>query len=298
MNAETRNILQAARDRLVDSRSVADAAEARLDVEVLLCYVLGVDRAALYAGLTKPLVASTAALFRSLVARRLNGEPVAYITGTREFYGLTFRVGPGVLIPRPETELLVERALAAASQMARPAIADVGCGSGCVGIALTAHLPGASVWAIDLSEDALVVTNENAARLGVGSRVTTLQGDLLGPLPAPVDLIVANLPYVNTRDLANLPASIVKFEPLLALSGGITGLDQIRRLVDQSPPHLRPGGSLLLEVGYDQGDAVADLVRARFAGASVQSWRDLGGHVRVVGVQLAAPEGRGPQTGS
>ncbi|MDP3045877.1 MAG: peptide chain release factor N(5)-glutamine methyltransferase [Chloroflexota bacterium] len=297
MNAETRNILQAARDRLVDSQSVADAVEARLEAEVLLCHVLGVDRAALYAGPTQPLGASTAALFRSLVARRLNGEPVAYIIGTRDFYGLTFRVGPGVLIPRPETELLVERALAAASRMARPAIADVGCGSGCVGIALAAHLPRASVWAIDLCEGALVVTNENAARLGVGSRVTTLQGDLLGPLPAPVDLIVANLPYVNTRDLAELAPSIVKFEPLLALSGGITGLDQIRRLVDQSPPHLRPGGSLLLEVGYDQGDAVADLVRARFAGASVESWRDLGGHVRVVGVQLAAPEGRGPQTG-
>ena len=197
MDAEIRKLVRESRDTLLASHLVADAVEARLEAEVLLCHVLGVDRAALYAGLAQPLDASTVALFRSLVARRLTGEPVAYITGTREFYGLTFRVGPGVLIPRPETELLVDRALAAARQMARPAIADVGCGSGCVGIALAAHLPGASVWAIDLSEHALAVTRENAARLGVGSRVTALQGDLLGALTAPVDLIVANLPYVN-----------------------------------------------------------------------------------------------------
>ena len=142
------------------------------------------------------------------------------------------------------------------------------------------------MWAIDLSEAALAVTSENAARLGVGSRVTTVQGDLLGPLPAQADLIVANLPYVNSRDLAALPASIVGFEPLLALDGGATGLDQIRRLLDQTPRCLRPGGSLLLEVGYDQADAVSDLTRRRFPGASVQSWVDLGGHVRVIGVQL------------
>lgn len=286
MNTETRKIVQEARDQLLASQLVADAMEARLEAEVLLCHVLCVDRAGLYAELVPPPDSSTFATFRSLVARRLGGEPVAYITGTREFYGLTFRVGPGVLIPRPETELLVERALAAASRMAQPAIADVGCGSGCVGITLAVHVAGASVWAIDLSEAALAVTSENAARLGVGSRVTTVQGDLLGPLPAQADLIVANLPYVNSRDLAALPASIVGFEPLLALDGGATGLDQIRRLLDQTPRCLRPGGSLLLEVGYDQADAVSDLTRRRFPGASVQSWVDLGGHVRVIGVQL------------
>lgn len=297
MNAETRRMLQAARDQLLASQVVADAVEARLEAEVLLGHAFGVDRAALYSGLTAPPATATVALFRSFVARRLSGEPVAYIMGTREFYGLTFRVGPGVLIPRPETELLVERALAAVGQIARPAIADVGCGSGCVGIALAAHLPGASVWAIDLSEAALAMANENAARLGFAGRVTTLQGDLLEPLPAPVDLIVANLPYVNARDLADLPASIAHFEPLLALDGGATGLDQIQRLVDQSPSCLLPEGSLLLEVGYDQGDAVVHVLRRRFPGARVQSWRDLGGHVRVVGVRSAAPECDRPRAG-
>jgi release factor glutamine methyltransferase len=290
MNAQVHRILREARDQLVAARIVGDAAEARLEAEVLLYHAMGVDRATLYSGLTPPPPTSTVALFESLMARRLSGEPVAYITGTREFYGLTFRVGPGVLIPRPETELLVERALAAVSQVARPAIADIGCGSGCVGIALAAHLPGASVWAIDLSEAAVASASENAARHGLSGRVTTLHGDLLAPLPARVNLIVANLPYINARDLANLPASIARFEPLLALDGGASGLDHIQRLVDQAPPCLCPGGSLLLEVGYDQAGAVAELLRPRFPGATVGSWRDLGGHIRVVGAQSSAPE--------
>jgi release factor glutamine methyltransferase len=296
MNAESRTLVGEGRDQLVASHLVSDATEARLEAEVLLCHVLGVERAALYAGLTKRPDSAARASYRSLVARRLGGEPVAYLVGSRDFYGLTFRVSPAVLIPRPETELLVERALAAASQMAQPAIADVGCGSGCVGIALAVHLPAAAVWAADVSASALAVTNLNAKRLGVGTRVTTLQGDLLDALPAPVDLIVANLPYVNAHDLAELPPSIVDFEPLLALNGGITGLDQIRRLIDQSPAYLQAGGSLLLEVGYDQGEAVAELVRQRFPRASVQSWRDLGGHVRVVETDLPAPEGSVSQT--
>lgn len=297
MNAQTRKIVGDARDQLLASRVVPDAGEARLEAEVLLCHALDVERAALYAGLERRPDTSVVAFYRSLVARRLNGEPVAYIVGRRDFYGLTFRVTPAVLIPRPETELLVERALAAARGMARPTIADVGCGSGCVGITLAVHLPRASVWAIDLSVDALAVTSDNAQRLGVESRLATLQGDLLDPLPAPVDLIVANLPYVNERDLAEMPPSIVDYEPRLALSGGIDGLDQIRRLVDQSPAYLRAGGSLLLEVGYDQGDAVADLGRRRFPGANVQSWLDLGGHQRVVEVGLPAPQGPVPQNG-
>jgi release factor glutamine methyltransferase len=295
MNAEHRRIVLEARDQLVASGVVADAVEARLEAEVLLGHVLGLDRAALYAGYDHLADSSTVAAFRTLLSRRLGGEPVAYIVGTREFYGLTFRVGPGVLIPRPETELLVERALAAAIQLSLPAIADVGCGSGCVGIALAVHLPRALVWAIDLSEEALRITQENAVRLGVGSRVTAIQGDLLGPLPAPVDVIVANLPYVNARDLADLPASIAHFEPFLALDGGASGLDQIRRLIDQSPFYLRPGGSLLLEVGYDQAAAVAGSLRRRFPGAGIQSWRDLGGHVRVAGVRLPSLDDGGPQ---
>jgi release factor glutamine methyltransferase len=290
MNTETRRLLQVARDQLLASQVVADAREARLEAEVLLQHALGVDRAVLYSGLTPPRAMDSVALFQSFVARRMTGEPVAYITGTREFYGLAFRVGPGVLIPRPETELLVERALATVSHLDRPTIADVGCGSGCVGIALAAHLPGASVWAVDLSEAAVAIASENAAKLGFAGQVTTLQGDLLAPLPHPVDLIVANLPYVNERDLACLPASIARFEPLLALDGGVSGLVQIRRLVDQAVSCLWPGGSLLLEIGYDQAGAVAELLRLRFPGAQVQCWRDLGGHIRVVEVKSGAPE--------
>ncbi len=288
MNAEIRGMLTAARDQLLASKVAADSREARLEAEVLLCHALNVDRAALYTGVRLPIGSPVAAAFHSLVARRRAGEPVAYITGTRDFYGLSFRVGPGVLIPRPETELLVERALAAAGGMSRPIIADVGCGSGCVGIALAVHLPAATVWAIDVSTTALAMTRENAAILGVDGRMTTVQGDLLTSLPSAVDVIVANLPYVNSADLATLPASIVNFEPILALDGGPAGLDQIGRLVDQAPTYLRPGGSLLLEVGYDQGEAVAELAGRRFTRACVETWRDLGGHVRVVGVRLAS----------
>jgi release factor glutamine methyltransferase len=290
MDAATRGLLQTTRGQLLTSQVVADATEARFEAEVLLAFALRVDRAALYSGLNPSPAAAEVTLFRSLVARRLTGEPVAYITGTREFYGLSFLVGPGVLIPRPETELLVERGLAAVSRTSSPAIADVGCGSGCVGIALAAHLPNATVWAIDLSEAAVAIAGTNAERFGLADRVSTLQGDLLAPLPIPVDLLVANLPYVNARDLSNLPASILRFEPLMALDGGVSGLDQIRRLVDQAAPHLRPAGSFLLEVGYDQAEEVAALMRLRFPGGLVQSWRDLGGFVRVIGVQSAAPE--------
>jgi release factor glutamine methyltransferase len=300
MNSELRGLLLEARDRLVSSLVVADEADARLEAEILLCHALGVERSVLYAGLCPKVAGGAAECFRYLIERRRKNEPVAYITGTRGFYGMTFQVRPGVLIPRPETELLVERALAAAGTMELPAIVDVGCGSGCVGIALAARLPEALVIAVDLSAVAVAVTRENAARLGLDGRVTTIQGDLLGPLTGPADIIVANLPYVNAHDLPELPRGILAFEPLLALDGGLDGgldgLDLVRRLVGQAPAYLRPGGSLFLEVGYDQGEAAADLLRRRFPGASVHSWRDLGGHVRVVGVELAAADGGGRRT--
>ena len=257
--------------------------DARLEAEMLLRTALGLTRAQLYARLTDDAPPAALHRFHALLDRRLAHEPVSYLRGYKEFYGLEFRTDRRALIPRPETELLVELALAAARHRDPAlAIADVGTGCGCIAVALAAHLPGATVYATDVSPAALDLARENAARHNLAGRITFLAGDLLAPLPTPVDLIVANLPYVSAAELAALPPDIAGYEPLTALDGGPDGLQLIRRLLTMAPAHLQPGGAALLEIGWRQGEAAVALAREHFPAVRVTRHQDYGGRDRAV----------------
>ncbi len=264
--------------------------DARLVAELLLCRVLACERGQLLARLEQPLTAAASKRWRRLLRRALRHEPLAYILGWREFYGLEFYVDRRVLIPRPETELLVEEALAwARAYLARhnrlPLIADVGTGSGAIAVSLAVHLPAARLYAVDCSAGALQVARRNARRHGVAKRIDFRQGSLLEPLPEPVDLVVANLPYVSEAEMATLPPHVRRYEPHYALAGGVDGLDLYRALLAQVPTKVRPGGALLLEIGAGQGDTAPALARA-LAGATVEVLPDLAGLPRLLRVQL------------
>ncbi|HET8630338.1 MAG TPA: peptide chain release factor N(5)-glutamine methyltransferase [Thermomicrobiales bacterium] len=252
----------------------------RLDAEVLLAHVRGWDRARLYAGLAEPLAAGDAAAFAALVERRAAGEPVAYLTGHREFMGLDFAVGPGVLVPRPETECLVEWLLARArGRWPAPRVADVGTGSGAIALALAYHLPGARVVGVERSAAALAYAAENR-RLGLARRVALVRGDLLGPVGA-VDVVAANLPYLRPAQMHRGIAA----EPREALLGGADGLDAYRALLPQAAARLATPGLLALELDPGQAAALAALCRAAFPGAAVDVGHDLAGLARFVTVE-------------
>jgi release factor glutamine methyltransferase len=266
----------------------------RLDAELLLAHVLDLNRAAILARPDRRLTPKQLTRYRDLVARRAGREPLAYILGHREFYDLDFVLDHRVLIPRPETELLVEHALSIARRMTPEMttslrIADVGAGSGAIAVTLAVHLSQATVYALDASDGALSIVAENARRAGVADRVHCLQGDLLSPLQetAPVDLITANLPYVSTAEWLELAPEIRDHEPRAALDGGPDGLDLIRRLLFTAGPHLQPGGAILLEIGASQGAAVTTLAREQFPQACVQLVQDYAGLDRLVVVEIA-----------
>jgi len=254
-------------------------ASARLDAELLAAHAFGMSRIELYAHFDRPLDAPELAAYRDLVTRRVAGEPVAYLLGRKEFWSLDLLVDARVLIPRPDSETLVEEALErVTSPGAR--IADVGTGSGALALALAKERPESQVFAADISPDALAVARANAERLGL--TVTFLQGDLIAPLAAagPFDLIVANLPYIPSADIAGLSAD-VRSEPHLALDGGADGLSLIRKLVAEVPELLQAGGCLALEVGAGQADTVGELLGAAgFDGVRCRC--DLAGIERVV----------------
>lgn len=256
--------------------------EFRLDAEVLLAYVLGMTRAQLHVHPQGQLSSTELASYRQLIERRARREPVAYIVGHKEFYGLDFFVDNRVLIPRPETELLVERAVEMARARSLRLIADVGTGSGAIAVSLAVHLPQVLVYATDASSGALEVAACNSRRHGVEARVHLLQGHLLEPLPEPVDLIAANLPYVSEAELAQLPPEISHYEPREALNGGPDGLDHIRRLLAEAGGYLKPGGVVLLEIGATQGATVVALAERHFPAARVEIVRDYAGLDRVV----------------
>ena len=243
----------------------------RLDAEVLLAHVLERDRAWLYAYPEHPLSPSQLSTYQSLISRRAQREPVAYLTGHKEFYGLDFTVTSDVLIPRPETEHLVQRAIhRGAASSSSLTIADVGTGSGAIGVTLAAHLPEAHIIAIDTSYPALAVAQLNAVRHGVANRVSFLQGDLLAPVRGPVDLVVANPPYLSRPELAAAPPEVSCWEPRAALDGGSDGLSVIRRLLHMASTRLRRGGALFLEIGAGQGAEVFKLARHHFPQADVE----------------------------
>lgn len=249
--------IAAARERLQSAG--IKAADAHLDAEVLARHALGWDRAALIARGREAEPDGFGDTFDELIARRAAREPVAQIRGTREFWGLDFEVSRDVLTPRPETENLVEEALAFAAEHPCRRVVDVGTGSGCVAVAIAHSRPGLDVYAIDLSAEALAVARRNAARHGVDDRIVFLQGDLLAPLTERADLIVANPPYVPNRDAGHMQPEVVSHEPHMALFGGSGGLEIARRLVAQAPDHLAAGGRLIVEFGFGQEPELTDL---------------------------------------
>jgi len=264
----------------------------RLTAELLLAHVLHTSRVRLYTDLDRPLEAGELAAYRGLIARRAAGEPTSYLTGTREFYGRTFAVDPRVLVPRPETELLVEAVLQAVPRDAEIRVLDLCTGSGCVGITLALERPRARVLATDTSPGAVEVARANAAALGPADRFEARLGDLLAPVEGepPFDVVVANPPYVPTGELPTLSPE-VRREPPLALDGGADGLDVVRRIAEEAPRRLVPGGLLALEIGDGQGPAVHSLLEAAGYG-SVRIERDLARHDRLA----LGTHPRGPAT--
>jgi release factor glutamine methyltransferase len=264
----------------------AGVRDARFEAELLLRHALGLSREALFASLDEPPGAEAAGHYFQLVERRRGRVPIQHILGSQEFYGLSFRVTPSVLIPRPETEGVVEEALAEISSLGRsaPRIADVGCGSGCIAVALARELPDAALIAIDSSASALAVARENAAAHGVESRIAFLHGDLLQPIldkAEKLDLVASNPPYVVDSEIESLEPEVREHEPRIALAGGADGLAAIARLLREAGAVLKSGGALVMEIGKGQDREVGERVSA--AGLDlVRIAPDLAGIPRVV----------------
>jgi release factor glutamine methyltransferase len=262
-----------------------DPEAASLNAHLLLSAALGVDRAWLLAHGTEMIPPDEEREFFNMVARAEQGEPLPYIFGQWGFYDRDFIVSPAVLIPRPETEQLLEQALAYAQPRPHVVAVDVGTGSGILAVTLAALCPKAVVYAVDTSPAALEVARRNA--VAHQADVIFFEGDLLGPISGrqmQVDLVMANLPYIPSPLLQRLPVS--RYEPRGALDGGADGLNLVRRLLEQAPPLCRPGARLLLEIASDQGAAAFGLARAAFPAAQVDLLRDYAGHDRLVRIDL------------
>jgi release factor glutamine methyltransferase len=300
-------------EALLESAGVTDKA---IDARLLYCHLAQVDRTRMILQYRDQVTEEFQAAYQGLLNRRAAGEPLQYITGVQDFMGFPFLVAPGVLIPRPETELLVEKAVAWAcgddgtaeagvggegsrrtepvlaacddrSQASDPSAAigirilDIGCGSGAIGVSLAKLVPDARVTCIDISRRALEITGENAARLG--AKVELLQGDLLEPVAGrQFDLIVSNPPYIADEVIAGLAREVRDHEPGKALSGGKDGLNIYRRMIPELPTHIVPGGMVMMEIGYDQMEAVKRLLAETGAFTRIAGYQDLAGKDRIV----------------
>ncbi len=249
----------------------------RLDAELLLAHVLGLRRLDLYLKFDRPLSEGELAAYRAVIARRGKGEPVAYLLGRKEFMGLEFEVTPAVLVPNPDTEVLVQRAVALAREADAARVADVGTGSGCIAVAVAHYAPSAEVWASDVSAGALEVASRNVARHGLEGRVHLAQGDLLEPMPGSFDLVCANLPYLPP---GFTPTPEVAAQPAAALYADDGGAALVIKLIEMTPARLVPGGRLLAEIDPAIAGAVAAAAGRRFGEQRLH--RDLAGHVRVI----------------
>ncbi len=257
----------------------------RLSGELLLARVLGCPRVDLYLRFDQPLTPGELAAFKQLILRRRRHEPVAYILGRREFYGLELEVGPGVLVPRPETEHLVDRALEALAGQGEPRVLDLCTGCGAVALALARERQQARVVGVDVSARALDYARANARRLGLEDRVEWLLGSLWEPVAAAggfFDLITANPPYVAEKQWETLPRQVRDFEPRLALAGGEDGLALVRDIIWGARAFLRAGGWLLLELGQGQAGAAGELARSSGVFDKIETARDLAGVERVL----------------
>jgi len=255
----------------------------RLDAEVLLSHVLQKERIYLYIHFDEPLEAAELAAFREMVKKRVQRIPVAYIVGAREFMGLRFAVSPAVLIPRPDTEILVEAVIERLKDKSQIKFVDIGTGSGAIVLSLLHYLPLACAVAVDISQDALAVATENAETLLVKDRVDFYQGDLYEPLAAEkFDAIVSNPPYIPNADIAELEPEVKEFEPYGALAGGLDGLDFYRRLIADGSDRLKNGGFMAFEVGINQAQAVAALAESMPIFEKAEILKDYAGIERVV----------------
>ncbi len=263
---------------------------ARLDAEVLLAHALGLRRLDLYLKFDKPLHDPELSAYRALVARRGKGEPVAYLVGHKEFMGLDFEVTPGVLVPNPDTEVLVQRAVAIAREVEGPVrVADVGTGSGCIAIAVAHYAPNTEVWASDISPEALAVAARNVARHGLAERVHLQEGDLMGGDAREFDLVCANLPYVASG--ARLPAEVTA-QPARALYADEGGAALVRRLLAEAPARLLPGGRVLAEIDPAIAATMSELAARDFSGQRIH--RDAGGRERVLEAWSSIPTSSEP----
>ena len=256
--------------------------DARLDAETLLMHLLGRDRAYLYAHPELELSCRELNGYNEFLDRRARGEPLQYITGHREFWGLDLLVTPAVLIPRPETEHSVEAALELLRDLESPRIIDVGSGSGCIALALASELPTARIDAVDISDDALEIARCNARQLGLSDQIKFAQSDLLGnylDLGPTYDMVISNPPYVGESEADKLQTEVRQHEPHCALFGGQEGLDIYRRLIPQAREALKPGGWLVMEIGFSQEQAIHQLL---LDWRDVRSIPDLHGIPRVV----------------
>ena len=246
----------------VEQLESADVGSPRLNAETLLMFVLGVNRAYLYAHPERELISEEQARYDDVIAQRSTGMPAQYITGHQEFWGLDFVVSPAVLIPRPETEHLVETVLELARSVPTPRIVDVGTGSGCIALALASELQTAEVYGVDLSADALEIARANAARLQLDGRVKFLQSNVLAALAGvcDFDFVVSNPPYVSNNEADKVQRSVFEFEPRMAVFAGENGLDVILPLIEQAHATLKPSGWLAMEIGYSMRDMVLELL--------------------------------------
>jgi release factor glutamine methyltransferase len=268
------------RDCLNQTRNILYAGnieDASLESELLIRHVTGYNRVQLYQNLESEFPADKSDVLQQVISRRLEGEPSAYITGNREFYGLNFYVNKDVLIPRPETEHLIDKAHELGRLYPRPVIADIGTGSGAIAVSLAVNLPRAEIIAVDISFDALKTADINCHRHNVNDRITLLCGNLLEPLTVKADIITANLPYVRIDDIP-----VNSREPKQALDGGEDGLDIIRLLCKQVESKINAGGHLLLEIGLGQKDDVFDLLENIASVKDIEVIPDLRGIDRVV----------------
>ena len=249
----------------------------RLDSEVLLAHTLGIRRLDLYLQFERPLTDVELARYRGTVARRAKGEPVAYLVGHKEFMALDFEVTPAVLVPNPDTELLVQRAVAIARESEAIRAADVGTGSGCIAVALAHYAPKAEVWASDISPAAIEVAARNVSKHGLEARVHLVGGDLMNALPTDLDLVCANLPYLDRA--VDLPSD-VRAQPEVALYAGHGGAELVTRLLEAAPAHLKPGGRVLAEFDPAILEPVVSTAGRIYTEHRIH--RDLGGHERVI----------------
>jgi len=283
-------ILREALQSVTQSLREAEISDASIEAAILLGHVLGISKTQLYMAPERSLALTEIKRLWHLVQRRVNHEPTAYILGCCEFYGIDFYVDYRTLIPRPETELLVEKAVELARRIFHPgkqiAIADIGTGCGAIAVSLALALPQSTIYATDISASALRVAEINCERYAVSDRVQLLRGNLLESLPQPIDMVIANLPYIKNYEFKDLSPEIRNFEPRIALAGGEDGLDKIRQLLEQMPGKLNYRACFILEIGQGQGEMVISLTNSYFPQASIELIPDLGGIERVVKVIL------------